>query len=715
MTESILIVDDNEQSLNLLSHFISQKGYADLTANNGKQALELLETQAFDLILLDLMMPEVSGFDVLKVIRQHHSLLELPVIVVTADYARESIVEAIKLGANDYIIKPVEFDILKARIETQIELKHKDQAYKAIKENLEQLVKQKTEQLTLSNKQLQQDRKRFDYFLSSSPAITYATSCEANHICNYVSENLREIMGYKSEKMINDPDFWYVHIHPEDRQEVLYKIEDNLKKGGGTVEYRFLHFNGEYMWVSDTHRVVMENNNPVEIIGTWTDVTKQHLLKQDMLYKNTHDELTGLINRKTFEKQLEYVISNEMGNTVQHVICYMDIDQFKVINDTYGHVAGDELLRHLSKELTDNLSRRDTLAYFGGDEFCILLRYCTLNQAHRILELLRQLIHEFRFSWDGKKHAITASMGVVAVDRHYGSAAKILSIADTVCHSAKEAGRDRITIYNGTDESLNKKREQMSWVEKINQALDEDRFQLFYQPIIGLYDKDKVQHFELLIRLVDKTGNIISPGAFLPAAEHYNLSAKIDRWVIQTTLSWLEAYSELLEYEYVWGINLSGQSLADEDLLKFVISDFDHKKIPPQKVYFEITETAAIGNLDNAIQFIQAMKKYGCRFALDDFGSGLSSFSYLKNLPVDFLKIDGMFVRDIATNNIDFAMVKAINDIGHAMNKKTIAEFVENDEIIKTLKSIGVDFAQGYGIEKPKPLSEFASNIGLAR
>ncbi len=713
-TASVLIVDDNEQNLDLLSDYINRNGngYTVSTVNNGRQALELIETQSYDLVLLDLMMPEVSGYDVLKAVRQHHTLLELPIIVVTVDRERESVVAAIKLGANDYVNKPFNFDILNARIQTQIELKQKDQAYKTIKENLEQLVEQKTEQLNQSNEELDRDRRHFDHLLSAGPTITYATNNTVDHTCNYVSKNLREIMGYKPEKVINNPDFWYTHIHPEDKKAVIDKVKKNLKQGGGTVEYRFLHFNGEYMRISDTHRAVMENNMPVEIIGSWTDVTKHHMLKKEIAYKGTHDELTGLINRKAFENELEQIINSDEINTVQYVVCYMDIDQFKVINDRCGHVAGDELLKQLSKILKDNLSRRDILAYMGGDEFCILLQHCTLNQANRILELLQQLIHEFRFFWQEKKHTVTFSMGLVPVDKYFESASNILSIADTACHSAKEAGRDRITIYTATDKSLGKKREEMSWVERINTALEEDRFILYYQPIVAIKNGSLDKHYELLIRMKDEKENIIPPGTFLPAAENYNLSSKIDRWVVQTTLSWLEAYADTLEQGLSWGINLSGQSLGDETLLRFIIEEFHHKQIRPDTVYFEVTETAAIANLDNAIHFINSMQKKGCRFALDDFGSGLSSFAYLKNLPVDLLKIDGVFVKEIAINNIDYAMVKAINDVAQAMGKKTIAEFVENNEIIEKLKTIGVDYAQGYGIDKPKPLADFYSEQG---
>ena len=711
---SLLIVDDNEINRNLLYRYLVRKGgYTVTAAESGRRALELIEAQPFDLVLLDLLMPDLSGYDVLKILRKNYSLSELPIIMLTAKQESEALVETLQLGANDYVVKPIDFNVLTARIDTQIALKRKDEDYRVIKENLEQLVRDRTGKLDNINKTLEKDRQHFEYLLSSSPAITYATSIDPKHECNFVSKNLYKYLGYRPEQMISDPEFWYTHVHPEDKQNALITLQHNLEHGGGEAQYRFLHSDGAYRWIHDQHLLIRRDDVPVEIVGSMTDITEQQNLREEIDHKARYDDLTGLINRKEFETRLRYILGQDNANTGQHVVCYLDMDQFKVINESYGHAAGDQLLRQLSGVLQKNLSRRDILGYLGGDDFGILLQHCTLNQAHRILEIIQDAIHEFRFLWEGKSLAIAASIGVIPFNRHTGDSTNILSLANSACFAAKEAGRNRIHVYREADDSLGKRHNEMLWVERINRALEEDRFYLFYQPIVALNDEIQDEHYELLIRLKDDTGDLIPPGAFLPAAERYNLSTKIDRWVIQITMTWLEAYPEYLERDCSWGINLSGQSLTDSDLLQFIIEEFDRKRIPPQKIYFEITETAAIANLENATRFISSLGNHGCRFALDDFGSGLSSFSYLKNLPVDFLKIDGMFVREIAVNNIDFAMVKAINDIGHSMGKKTIAEFVENDEIIRKLKEIGVDYGQGYGICKPKPLTEFAVDIGL--
>ena len=711
---SLLIVDDNEINLNLLHRYLIRRdGYKITTAGNGKQALKLIEEQPFDLVLMDLLMPDLSGNDVLKILRKTYSLSELPVIMLTARQESDALVETLHSGANDYVVKPIDFNVLTARIDTQIELKRKDDAHRILTENLEQLVRERTEKLDNVNKTLERDRRHFEYLLSSSPAITYASSADAKHDCNYVSQNLDKYLGYNPDVVINNPEFWITHIHPEDRQNVLSTIERNLEQGGGEVDYRFQHSDGTYRWLHDQHRVIHDNGTPVEIVGSLTDITEQQKLREEIDHKTRFDQLTGLINRREFERCLQYILGQDNVKTGQHVVCYLDLDQFKVINESYGHAAGDELLRQISGVLQEKLSRRDILAYLGGDDFGILLQHCTLNQAHRILEIVQEAIQEYRFLWEGKSLAITASIGVVPFNRYTGDPVNILSLANSACFAAKEAGRNRVNVYSESDISLGKRHNEMLWVERINRALEEDRFYLYFQPIVSLNDELRDEHYELLIRMKDDAGDLVPPGAFLPAAERYNISNKIDRWVIQIILTWLEAYSEYLEYDYTWGINLSGQSLGDADLLQFVVEEFNRKKIPPHKVYFEITETAAIANLENATRFVNTLKKHGCRFALDDFGSGLSSFSYLKNLPVDFLKIDGVFVKEIATNNTDFAMVKAINDVSHSMGKRTIAEFVENNDIVLKLKEIGVDYAQGYGICKPQPLVEFTKRNDL--
>ncbi len=701
-SNSILVVDDEANACQVLCELVQVCGYQATVAEGGSQALELISKDTFELVLLDMKMPGISGIDVLKALRRQYSGDELPVIAISVMEESKGISSALKWGANDYIEKPVQSSILAARIETLLLAKNKAKAYRELQQNLECLVTQRTEELNRSNLELHREREHYEYLLSYSPAITYISNVDKN--CRFVSKNIRLILGYPHTAMLGR-NFWHSHIHPEDKIRTQKEIDLNLSSSGsGNSEYRFLHSDGSYRWIQDHYRVMKENDLAVEIVGTLLDITIIKNLAVEADYKATYDDLTGLINRREFERRLEN-ISGEAEN-VEYVLCFLDLDKLKVINNAHGMVGGNELLRQISQELVAALSKRDTVAYLGADNFGLLLPHCNLQQSARVLERIQDALKEFRFKWDGSSHVITVSIGVVEIDRRLGGSGEALSAANSACDIAKEAGGNRIQLYTG-DDLVKDRRQEMQWVQKVNRALEEDRFLLYYQPIVPINKDNKEKHFELLIRMKDDAGKLIPPGFFLPAVERYNLSSKIDRWVIHTTFFWLNAYNEYLEMDYHWGINLSGQSLGDMGLLQFIFEQLELNQIPPQKIYFEITETAAIANLGNATNFIDALREKGCQFALDDFGSGLSSFSYLKNLAVDYLKIDGVFVKDMATDKIDFAMVKAISEVGQAMGMKTIAEFVENAEIIEKLKQVGVDYAQGYGICKPQPLHEF--------
>ena len=447
------------------------------------------------------------------------------------------------------------------------------------------------------------------------------------------------------------------------------------------------------------------------VVLVFSDETEARRMAQQIAHQATHDALTGLVNRGEFEQRLRRVLEATRSREVEHALCYLDLDQFKVINDTCGHVAGDELLRQLGTLLRARVSERDTLARLGGDEFGVLMEHCPLKQARRVANVLREAVEEFRFAWDGKSFSIGVSIGLVPITADSEGMKEVLSAADTACYTAKDKGRNRIHVYRVGDAELVRRRGEMQWVARINRAIEEDRFHLCFQPIVPVEgDGEGGDHYELLLRMRDEEGRSVRPGSFFPAAERYDLASKIDRWVIRTAFEWLTYHREQLERLYLCEINLSGHSLGDTNFLKLVIHQFDDSNIPPQKICFEVTETAAIANFTNATQFMQTLKGLGCRFALDDFGSGLSSFAYLKNLPVDFLKIDGMFVKGIFENPIDLAVVRSINEIGQAMGKRTIAEFVENESILEKLKlgEIGVDYAQGYGIGRPRPLEEMA-------
>lgn len=431
-------------------------------------------------------------------------------------------------------------------------------------------------------------------------------------------------------------------------------------------------------------------------------------LSAKLSYQESHDILTGLVNRREFERRLEELLKQNSTQPLEHALCHINIDRFKVINETCGPSAGDELLVELAGLLRKRVRHRDTLARIGGDEFGVIMRDCSLEHAEHVAETLLELLGELRFNWRGKRYAVGASIGLVPLTDPTSSVSDVLSAADAACHAAKDKGGHRVLMFSDNDSELAKRHGHMRWVSRINRALDENRFRLSFQPIAPLRPAEKPPlHYELLIRMQDELGNMVAPGAFLPAAELYSLSTKLDRWVMSSAFHWLDNHPRHVQELSVCAINLSGHSLGDEQFLDFVVDLFATSRVPASKICFEITETAVIENLDHASRFIGTLKALGSQFALDDFGSGLSSFAYLKMLPVDYLKIDGMFIRNIHEDPIHLAMVQSINEVGHLMGMQTVAEFVENDAIVEVLREIGVDYAQGYGICPPRPLEIF--------
>lgn len=441
------------------------------------------------------------------------------------------------------------------------------------------------------------------------------------------------------------------------------------------------------------------------VVLVFHDVGEKRKLSNQLSFQATHDALTGLINRSEFEHQLEDLLDGASRQHTEHALLYLDLDQFKVVNDTCGHSAGDELLRQLTARIQSRVRESDTFARLGGDEFGILLENCPLHQAIQLANVLLDEVKSFHFSWLDKSFSVGVSIGLVSINDNSGSSARVLSAADAACYAAKDKGRNRVQVYSQDDIEMAERHGEMHWVARIAKALEDQRFRLYYQPIVPIQSAahEQQQHFEVLLRMLDENHKLVPPGAFIHAAERYNMMVEIDRWVVSNVFKWLLAHADR---PVICAINLSGQSVNDERFLAFLIDQIKASGVARQKLCFEITETAAISNLTKANNFIRTVKSLGCSFSLDDFGSGMSSFSYLKHLPVDYLKIDGSFVRDMVSDPIDCAMVESINHIGHVMGIKTIAEFVENQAILDKLRSIGVDYVQGYSIAKPGPLKD---------
>jgi diguanylate cyclase (GGDEF)-like protein/PAS domain S-box-containing protein len=468
---------------------------------------------------------------------------------------------------------------------------------------------------------------------------------------------------------------------------------------------------GNEIYVESTASPIRDGSGAVSGgVLVFHDVSEARELNRRLSYHASHDVLTGLVNRREFENRMERALKSAKANETSYALCCLDLDQFKIVNDTCGHSAGDALLGQVGALLKSKVRWRDTLARLGGDEFGILLESCSLDEAMRTAETLREAVRNFKFTWEERTFRLGASIGVVPISAENADVASVLSAADSACQAAKEAGRNRVHSFEENDIDLMRRRREMQWAARINTALEEGRFELFRQTILPLQKPEEGAHYELLLRMRDESGKIVAPDNFMTAAERYGITPSIDRWVIENAFRWLVSEADEREKLAMCSINLSGQSLGDDKFLPYVIDQFHRSGLDATKICFEITETAAIASFSQANRFIQALKELGCKFALDDFGTGLSSFGYLKHFPVDFLKIDGSFVKEILHDPIDREMVRSINEIGHLTGKQTIAEFAENVEIINMLRSLGVDYAQGYGVSQPQRVLK-AANI----
>ena len=464
---------------------------------------------------------------------------------------------------------------------------------------------------------------------------------------------------------------------------------------------------GNEIYVESTASPIRDGSGAVSGgVLVFHDVSEARELNRRLSYHASHDVLTGLVNRREFEHRMERALKSAKARETSYALCYLDLDQFKIVNDTCGHSAGDALLGQVGGLLKSKVRWRDTLARLGGDEFAILLESCTLDDAMRMAETLREAVRNFKFTWEERTFRLGASIGVVPISVDNDDVASVLSAADSACQAAKQAGRNRVHSFEENDIDLMRRRREMQWAARINTALEEDRFELFRQSILPLREQETGAHYELLLRMRDENGKIVTPDNFMTAAEHYGITPNIDRWVIENAFRWLVSDADEREKLAMCSINLSGLSLGDDKFLPFVIEQLTRSGLDATKICFEITETAAIASFSQANRFIQALKDQGCKFALDDFGSGLSSFGYLKHFPVDYLKIDGSFVKEILHDAIDREMVRSINEIGHLTGKQTIAEFAENTEIINMLRTLGVDYAQGYGVSQPQRIQK---------
>jgi len=694
----VLIAEDNDDDAQLLLVRLRRAGYTPdyIRVDSGDSFSKALQERSWQIVISDYAMPGFSGLEALRLLREQDQ--NTPFILVSGTVGEEIAVEAMRLGANDYIMK----DNL-ARLIPAIERELRDVRERSDRRRAEEA--------------LYQERERALVTLHSIGDGVITTDADGR--VDYMNPVAERVTGWGSNEAQGHP---LTEILPLTNETSRIPIENpaatclRTRQVVNLTEHCMLvNRDGQEFYIEDSAAPIFgRENHVIGVVLVFHDVTHERRMARQMNWEATHDSLTGLVNRQEFAERLNNLLSSGDRGNREHALLYLDLDQFKVINDTCGHDAGDELLRQLSHMLLQNIPTNSSLARLGGDEFGVLLENVTMEQARDIADQLLATFSEFTYQWEGRRFDVGVSIGMVPIQHDSQNASLILSAADVACYVAKEAGRNRVHVYEESDIDLGQRHNEMHWVSRIKEALEEDRFVLYRQEITSLNDRYKTPHYELLVRMRSTDGTIIPPGNFIPAAERYNLMNAVDRWVINEAFKHLEAFQKRGD-KGVYSINLSGNSLNEVGFSQYITQKISEYHIRTEQLCFEVTETAAVFNLARASHIIKTLKKLGCRFSLDDFGSGLSSFSYLKNLPVDFLKIDGSFVKDMDTNPMNHAIVEAIHQVGHALSIRTIAEFVENEAIATQLRDIGVDYAQGYHFSRPEPLINDSNVVSIEK
>ena len=546
-------------------------------------------------------------------------------------------------------------------------------------------------------------------------------SVHANGRVAEINRAAAELIGLAPEEAIGRPVQKILHIlseaHPRQQLDPLGRVLEQpgtVNSDGDTLLRRL---DQEQIAIEYTATPIHGRNGMLRgAILVFRDVTRMRALSNQLAYHARHDALTGLINRREFENRIREALEEARIQEKTFWLAFIDLDQFKIVNDTAGHLAGDELLKRVAEQLRLLIRDTDLVARMGGDEFAVLLRRCDEDGARVMLDRIRHAVENLGFTWDDKQFSISVSIGLVPLNGDSGNLYELFSLADSACYLAKETGRNRVYACHAGDLAISRRAGEMRWVQRINEALAEDRFVLYYQPIVSVAPREGIHFGEILLRLEDRNGRLVPPGAFIPAAERYNLMPRIDRWVLRNVVAELGRNGWARNGKDIcFSINLSGQSIGDRGFIEEVIALLEGNPGLAPHLCFEITETAAVSHLAHAAHFIRRIREHGCRLALDDFGSGLSSFGYLKNLPVDLLKIDGSFVREIPREPLDRTLVESINQIGHALGMETVAEFVQNQQVLDELVAMGVDFGQGYALARPRPLASQLSEFARGR
>ncbi len=617
-----------------------------------------------------------------------------------------------QLGADSVLITPI---FLNNSVYSTVTAFRKGQAFDEIDEQLLNLFAQRVQLALINMKlvaELAAEKERAEITLHSIGDAVLTTNSDG--MIEYMNNIAEQLTGWSLQEAANRPIQQIFRVLDIDTREPMHNVVEVSLTEGTAISKSMLKLveqSGEERDIKCSMSPITRASGLQEgVVIVFHDETERRRMEYVIRHQATHDSLTGLINRDEFYSELSDHIHDAAYHDKQHTLCYLDLDRFKLVNDNSGHAAGDELLKQITALLNKIIRSGDILGRLGGDEFGLIMQGCPIENSGILTNKIIDAITGHRFAWEDKVFTVSVSIGLVRISADTVNATEVMKCADVACYTAKDMGRGRAYVYEDQDSELMRRHEELHWASKISDALENHRFRLFAQPITPLDEgKGYNSHVEILVRMEDETGKLVPPGAFIPAAERYNLMSAVDIYIIRETFKFIAETSNSEKLHY--SINLSGNSLNEDSLVNEIQQGLEHFHINPKLICFEITETAAITNISKTRNLIDELKQAGCEFALDDFGSGLSSFGYLKNLPVDYLKIDGSFVRDMVDDVIDHAMVAAINQVGHIMGIKTIAEFVENNAIMEKLRALGVDYAQGYYISRPAPLAQIAAEI----
>lgn len=685
-TIRILLVDDDEDDYVITRDLLAEiQGvrYELEWVSTYHSALESITQKKYDVCLFDYCLGEGNGLELLReAIGRGY---RVPIILLTGQGDHEIDLEALKAGAADYLLKgDLRSSLLEHAIRYALERKKMDD-------------------------ELFHEKERAIVTLESIGDSVITT--DLHGIITQLNPVAQRITGWSNEEAEGFPFGDMISLISEVTQQPISDPVAQVLSQNGIVNFSsqtvlINRIQQEYAIEGTASPIRNRENKIIGIVIVLHDVTCTRELSKKIAYQASHDPLTDLHNRVIFEEYLRQLLDDAKEQHHEHVLFYLDLDRFKIVNDTCGHFAGDQLLKQAASTMKQKIRQMDIIARLGGDEFGIILTNYPFSQAYEMGEKIRQAIHDIHFLWDDKIFSIEVSIGAVSINSECKNVEYLLGLADQSCYMAKEKGGNRIHFFLDDDSEFSERWGEMQWISVINQAFAENGFCLYVQPIIAIDSRNKKEHNELLIRLRDNNKRIILPSLFLPAAQRYNMMTAIDRWVIEYYLDFYEKNYQGIPVENipVFNMNLSGSSLNDDHFVKFIKEILITYRIPPNVICFEITESIAINNYNKAIQFINEIKSMGCLFALDDFGIGLSSFNYLKQLPIDYIKIDGALIQNLLDNPLDCTIVESINQIGHMLGIRTIAEVVENEAVFEVIKKIGIDYCQGFWFGKPQPI-----------